>query len=222
MTRPFLLGLTGNIACGKSTVAGMLVQHGATAIDADRVYHDLIVPGAPLWHEIRRRFGDGVVAGDGTIDRPSLARTVFGDAAALSDLDRLTHAPILAELRRRVAATEAQLVVVDAVKLFESGYAAECDAVWVVTCREDREVERLMARSNLTRHAAERRVAAQPPLGVKIEHADAVIGNDGTLDETRAQVERALERLRRDRQFDSTSEPESNGARYRPGPAKDN
>lgn len=195
MTRPFLLGLTGNIACGKSTVVRMLVEMGATAIDADAVYHDLVVPDAPLWHLLRQRFGPRIVAVDRTIDRHALGEIVFGDSVALADLDRLTHPPVLAELRRRVAASAAPLVVVDAVKLFESGYAPECDATWVVTCRADQQVERLMARNALARHAAERRVAAQPPLAAKLAHADAVINNDGSLLETRIQVERAMATL---------------------------
>lgn len=195
LSRPFLLGLTGNIACGKSTVLARLGERGAATIDADEVYHDLIVPDAPLWHALRKRFGSGVIAADRSLDRRGLADIVFADATALADLDRLTHPSVVAELRRRVGAAPSPFVVVDAVKLYESGFAADCDAVWLITCRPDQQVDRLMARNGLQRPAAERRVAAQPSLAETLSRADAVIANDGSVDETRSQVDRALAKL---------------------------
>lgn len=196
MPRPLLLGLTGNIACGKSTVLRMLGERGAATIDADEVYHDLIVPDAPLWHVLRERFGPLIVAPDRSIDRRALAEIVFGETPSLADLDRLTHPPVVTALRRRVAATTASLVVVDAVKLFESGFADDCDAVWLVTCRTDQQVERLLARNGLPRPVAEQRVAAQPPLAAKLARADVIIRNDGNIDETRNQVDQALALLK--------------------------
>lgn len=195
MPRPPLLGITGNIACGKSTVLRMLAERGAATIDADEVYHDLIVPDAPLWRLLRERFGSRIVASNRTIDRRALAEIAFGDASALADLDRLAHPPVVAELRRRVATNPASLVAVDAVKLFESGFAEDCDAVWLVTCRPDQQVDRLVARNGLPRASAEQRVEAQPPLSPKLAQADAVIRNDGTIEETRSQVDRALAKV---------------------------
>lgn len=195
MSRRFLLGLTGNIACGKSTVLGMLAERGAATIDADRVYHDLIGADSPLWRALIQRFGTGIVASDRAIDRRALARIVFDDPIALADLDRITHPAVVAELHRRVGLTTAPLVVVDAVKLVESGFASECDAVWLVTCRPDQQVARMVARNGMTREEAEDRVAAQPPLAPKLPLVDLVIANDGSQLATHAQVDRALDTL---------------------------
>jgi dephospho-CoA kinase len=191
--RPFVIGVTGDIACGKSTVMGMLADLGAATIDADAVYHELIAPGMPLLAALRGRFGPGVVAADGGLDRRALGAIVFGDAVALADLDRLTHPAVIAEIRRRLAASTAPIVAVDAVKLIESGLAADCDEVWIVTCDPTQQVARLMARNGLTAEAAARRVAALPPLAPKLAAADVVIDNSGDLAATRRQVEAAFD-----------------------------
>lgn len=194
---PILLGLTGNIACGKSTVLGLLAQLGAVTIDADRVYHELIGADAPLRAALVRRFGPTIVREDRSIDRRALAAIVFGDPTALAELDRITHPPIVAELRRRVRQSSSPLVAVDAVKLVESGFADECDAVWVVTCHPEQQIARLRARNGFTEREAAERVAAQPPAGATLDRADVLIANDGDLAATRQQVERALRSLLR-------------------------
>ncbi len=186
----FVLGVTGNIAVGKSTVVEMLVARGATVIDADRVYHELIEPGQPLLEKIRERFGDGVINKEGSLDRPALGAIVFNDDEALADLDRLTHPAVIAEIDRRVASASG-VVVIDAVKLVESGHADTCDAVWLVVAEKGQQVARLIEHRGLTRADAERRVAAQPPLGPKLERADVVIDNSGTIAATEAHVAEA-------------------------------
>ena len=189
MNRPFVLGLTGNIASGKSTVLAMLTELGAVPLDADAVYHELIVPGAPLWRAIRNRFGERIVAPGGAIDRRALGALVFADSAALADLDALTHPAVIAAVRDRLADLDGGIAVVDAVKLIESGMAQDCDRVWLVVSEPDQQVERLMRRNGLSRAEAERRVAAQPPLAPKLPLVDAVIDNSGTVEATRAQVD---------------------------------
>lgn len=188
--RPFILGLTGNIACGKSTVLRLLAARGAATIDADAVYHELIVPGAPLWRALRQRFGESIIGPDGQVDRRALGAIVFADPAQLAALDALTHPAVLAAIHERIAALppETDVVVIDAVKLIESGSAAECDAVWVVVCEPAQQVERLMRRNGLGRAEAEQRVAAQPPLGPKLARADVVLDNSGDLASLEAQV----------------------------------
>jgi len=119
---------------------------------------------------------------------------VFSDAAALADLDRLTHPAVIAEIDRRVTGTSG-LVVIDAVKLIESGHAEKCDAVWLVVAEAAQQVARLMERRGLDRAEAERRVAAQPPLGPKLARADVVIDNSGTIAATEAQVAEAWQLL---------------------------
>jgi dephospho-CoA kinase len=182
------LGLTGNIACGKSTVLRMLADLGAATIDADTVYHDLLTPGMPLPAAIAARFGKRVVAADGGIDRHALGDVVFADPSALADLDAITHPAVIAEIEARVARSAAPVVVVDAVKLVESGLADRCDHLWIVVCHPQQQIERLLRRSGLSREDAERRVAAQPELAPKLARADVVIDNSGDRTATRTQV----------------------------------
>ncbi len=190
-TRPFVVGVTGNIASGKTTVMGLLADRGAMTLDADAVYHRLVAPGLPLWVALQERFGPGVVADDGTLDRRRLGAIVFADAEALADLDRLTHPAVVAAIEAAIAAIGVPLVAVDAVKLVESGLAERCDRLWVVTCPPAVQVERLMARNGYDRAEAERRVAAQPSLEMKLARADVVLDNGGDLAYLVAQVERA-------------------------------
>lgn len=186
--RSFLIGVTGNIACGKSTVMGFLGELGAELIDADVVYHELIAPGRPLWQALRDRFGDGIVNRDETIDRRALGQIVFADPAALADLDRITHPAVIEAIRDRVVGSQRQIVAVDAVKLIESGMAPLFDSVWLVTCEREQQVSRLAQRRGLSRADAERRVDAQPPADEKRALVDVVIDNSGPMGSTRDQV----------------------------------
>lgn len=183
-----MLGVTGNIASGKSTVTAELARLGAAVFDADTIYHELIAPGQPLLGRIRDRFGDEVINPDGSLNRRALGGIVFADPAALAALDRLTHPAVMAETDRRVAAATTPVAVIDAVKLIESGHAGGCDQVWLVTARPDQQVTRLRERNKLSKDEAERRVAAQPPLAAKGRRADVVIENSGSIAETQAQV----------------------------------
>jgi len=191
----YVLGVTGNIASGKSTVSGILSELGATVIDSDLVYRDLIAPGQPLLRVLEERFGSGIIASDGSLDRAALGAIVFSDPAALADLDRLTHPAVSAEVNRRVGQIPAGVVVLDAVKLIEAGQADKCDAVWVVVTDPEIQVTRLMKRNRLDALEARRRVDAQPPLEPKLARADLVIDNSGSRDATRAQVERGWRAL---------------------------
>jgi len=191
----FVLGVTGNIASGKSTVTGLLAELGATVIDSDLVYRELVAPGTPLLARLAERFGEEIVGDDGSLERRRLGAIVFAHSGALHDLDRITHPAVIAEVDQRVAAKTDGVVVLDAVKLIESGHADRCDAVWVVTADPEEQVTRLMKRNSLPAEEARRRVAAQPPIGPKLARADFVIDNSGSRDETREQVERAWRAL---------------------------
>lgn len=186
--RPFVIGVTGNIACGKSLVVSTLGELGAETIDADKVYHGLIAPCAPLWVVLRDRFGPGIVAPDQTIDRRALGQLVFANPNLLAELDALTHPAVVAAIRRQITETSAQVVAVDAVKLIQSGLDRGCDAVWVVTCRPEQSVERLIQRNDLSRDDATARVAAQPSGESNLARANLVIDNSGTRERTRDQV----------------------------------
>ncbi|MDQ4044909.1 MAG: dephospho-CoA kinase [Chloroflexota bacterium] len=187
--RKFVLGVTGNIASGKSTVVRRLEEHGAIGIDADLVYRELVGPGQPLLRTLADCFGEEIIAPDGSLDRPALGRIVFSDPAKLAELDRITHPAVIAEIDRRVEAIREGVVVIDAVKLIESGHANRCDEVWVVTLDTDVQMTRLMARNTLSEAEARRRIEAQPPMAPKLERADRVIDNSGTLEETIEQVD---------------------------------
>lgn len=189
---PFRIGLTGNIACGKSTVGKLLVARGAEYLDADRLVHALMEPGTPENDQIVARFGPEVRAADGRIDRPRLGGIVFADPAALQDLEAILHPGVRTEIRRRLAASTAPIFVVDAIKLIEGGLAREMDAVWVVTCPRSEQVRRLMTERGMTSDQAETRISAQGSQEEKVRHATVVIDNGGTLEETERQVAAAL------------------------------
>ncbi len=186
-----VLGVTGNIASGKSTVVSILKEFGAHHIDSDLVYHDLVQPGQPLLARLAETFGDGIIAEDGSLDRTALGAIVFSEPVKLTELDRITHPAVIAESDRRIAAISSGVIVIDAIKLIESGHADVCDEVWLVTAPKDVQVARLMRRNELTEEEARQRVAAQPPLKPKIDRADRIIENSGSLETLGATVEAA-------------------------------
>ena len=192
------IGITGPIGCGKSTVAGMLAEHGAIVIDADRlvraVYGDEAVRRA-----VADRFGPDVRAPDGSIDRRALARIVFDDPADLRDLEAIVHPAVRPRILAAIDAADASrapAVVVEAIKLVESGLAGLCDEVWLVTCDPPIQRGRLRERG-VSEDDADRRIAAQRHLRERVEPvATRRIDTSGTLDETRAEVARAWSALR--------------------------
>jgi dephospho-CoA kinase len=190
-----VIGLTGNIGTGKSTVTRMLADLGATVIDADTLAHKVIAPGTPGWQQVVDAFGPEVVAADGTIDRARLAAIVFSDPAALARLEAIIHPLVIQEADRRIRALGRGVVVIEAIKLIESGMYRDCDALWVVTARPEQQLERLVRERGMSAAEVQRRMAAQPPQSEKVALADVVIDNSGTPEETRAQVEAAFNAL---------------------------
>lgn len=191
---PYRIGLTGNIACGKSTVGQMLAARGAEYVDADSLVHRLMVAGTPETERIVARFGPAVRAADGSIDRAALGAVVWRDPAALEDLETIVHPGVRVEIRRRLAESSAAALVVDAIKLVESGLHHELDALWVVTCIPERQLRRLMEARGLSEQQARERIAMQPPQEEKVRHATVVIDNSGSLAETERQVDEAWRR----------------------------
>ncbi|MEE9607214.1 MAG: dephospho-CoA kinase [Myxococcota bacterium] len=190
-----IIGLTGGIGSGKSSVAALLAQLGATVIDADAIVHELQAPGAPLLREIAEAFGPSVLDASGALDREALAAIVFRAADQRSRLNAIVHPRVGAELARRAAkALEAgaDLVVLDVPLLFEGrgGTAARTgmDTTLVVYAAEPIQIERTVARDGCTRDEAVRRIRAQLPMEEKKRLADYVIDNSGTREETEAQV----------------------------------
>jgi dephospho-CoA kinase len=173
----------------------MLADLGAMAIDADRVAHQVMGPGSPVHQGIVAAFGPEVLRDDGAVDRARLGAVVFSDPAALARLEELVHPAVIEEVMRRIDASDADVVVVEAIKLIEAGMAETCDAVWVTTCPTSLRVERLVVERGMSPEEARRRVVAQPPQAEKIARADVVIDTSGDLAHTRAQVEAAWGRL---------------------------
>jgi dephospho-CoA kinase len=191
--RPYLLvGLTGGIASGKSTVSRQLAELGCRIIDADVLAREVVAPGEPALEAIVAAFGRDVLKPDGTLDRPGLGRVVFADAARRKALEAIVHPAVQARRQAALAALAAEgfagLVVQDVALLIEVGGDAHVDRVVVVYAEPAVQRERLVRRDGLDPAEAERRIAAQMPLADKVRHAHYVIDNSDRPEETAAQV----------------------------------
>jgi dephospho-CoA kinase len=189
------IGLTGNIGCGKSSVGAILRELGADYVDADQLVHQLLGPGTPVVQQVLDRFGPQVLGPDGGVSRDRLGEIVFRDPTALRDLEALLHPRVRADLRRRMARSTAAAIVVDAIKLIESGLHKEVDSVWLVACGPDDQRRRLTELRGLSSDEAEARMAAQSPQEERLPFANVVIDNRGSLEATRQQVLEAWQRL---------------------------
>jgi dephospho-CoA kinase len=183
-----LLGLTGNIACGKSTILRQLEELGAHTIDADAHVHKVQLKGGPAYWPIVSEFGPGILAQGGEIDRRALGQIVFAKPARLRRLEQIVHPIVRKEIDHDIAEAAEDVVVLDAIKLFESGWADRCDEVWAVTCPREAQIERLMETRGFSREDAEMRIDAQGPQSEKAERASVVIENSGSLADLKAQV----------------------------------
>ena len=196
--RPILIGLTGNIAAGKSLVAQMLAELGAFVIDADRVAHEVMAPDGPAYDAVIEAFGRDVVAPDGTIDRGRLGEIVFRDPKALERLEKAVHPATIAEVTLRILQAPEPVVVVEAIKLIEAGMHRAYDALWVVTAPRSLQIERLVKERGLAEEEAALRVDAQPPQEEKAAVADLVIVNDSSMEALREKVRAAWAEIQAD------------------------
>jgi len=194
-TRHFVIGLTGSIAAGKSTVAALLAEQGALVIDADDVYRSLLQPGSSLSQQVAETFGPRVMAGD-AVDRTALAEIVFDDPAALARLEGVTHPAVEARIVDELKGTSAPLIVIEAVKLIPSGLVRLVDSLWVVTAQPTVRERRLVENRGLSEVTAKARMAASDEVVPFSAQPDVVIDNSGHLPATRAAVYEALDRLR--------------------------
>ena len=198
-----IIGLTGGIACGKSTVSTELRARGAAIIDADALAHELSQPHQPIYNAYVERFGREIVTADGMLDRVAIARRVFADPAVRAEVDAIAH-PLIrmaAEERLRAARDEnKRAAVLDVPLLFEAGWDALADETWVVALPREEQLARLLARdTSMDEGEARARIAAQMPLAEKCARADVIIDNSGTKEEIREYIgklwkERILER----------------------------
>jgi dephospho-CoA kinase len=193
-----LVGLTGGIGSGKSTVSAMLAERGAEIIDADRIAREVVLPGTPAWCKIRDHFGPEVLLADGHIDRAALAGKVFADPAKLALLNQITHPEIFARIADRLEELHGRRVVVvlDAALLLETGLAQRVDVLIVTHSPTEVRVERLDARG-LGADQARARMASQLSDEERLAKADLAIDNSGTFEDLAEQVDEAWLELRR-------------------------
>lgn len=195
------VGLTGGIACGKSTVARMLAEKGALLIDFDEIAHAVEEPDGPAWREIVSHFGNEFLRADRTIDRRRLGTVVFADRDKLNLLNRLVHPAVFAEWQRRmeeIRKTRPDAIVLsDIPLLIEAGATKMVDLVILVYLPPEKQILRLMMRDGYSREEAVRRLASQMPIDDKLAAADIVVRNDGSLEQTRLQIDALWDELRK-------------------------
>jgi dephospho-CoA kinase len=204
------VGLTGGIASGKSVVGEMFVALGACLVQADRIAHDLMLPGQPVYNQVVRHFGGAILNPDLSINRAKLADAAFGPATTsrspsrIEELNRIVHPAVLRSQEEWVEEMGRQdphaVAIVEAALILEAGAAKRFDRLLVVTCSDEQRIARFAARHKLALDAArkevERRMAAQLPEAEKAKAADYVIDNSGSLEQTREQVRQVWQHLR--------------------------
>jgi len=191
----YVIGLTGNIATGKSVIRKMLEHLGAYGIDADALGHRAIARGAPGYQPVLNTFGRWILSPDGEIDRARLAKIVFDDPEALSRLEAIVHPMVTQAVDLLVRRSRHKVIVVEAIKLLESGLRAKCDTLWVAHTPEIVQINRLVQKRGLSQAIALQRITAQPSQLAKILAADVVIRNDGAFEDTWQQVVEAWRRI---------------------------
>jgi len=195
----FRIALTGGIATGKSHVRGRFEALGIDTIDADRLVHEALGPGTQATISIAHRFGSGVIAVDGSVDRRRLGEQVFADDEARRDLEKLLHPAVYAAITEwfeALARAGKALGIADIPLLYETGHEGDVNAVIVVACGPEEQVRRVMARDGLSLEAARQRVAAQMAIEDKVKRADFVIWTTGALEETDRQVDEVAKTLK--------------------------
>lgn len=196
-----IVGLSGGIATGKTSVARIFSLLGALIIDADMIARKVVEPKGKAWQEVVASFGEEVLNEDLSINRQRLAELAFSQKALLQRLNEITHPEIIAEIEKQLKEmqTEGRIIILDAPLLIEAGLTNLVDKLIVVSASEETQMERLVKRNGLTKKAVENRISAQMPLPEKIAKADIVIDNDGSeeeLEEKVGQIWRQMNRLR--------------------------
>lgn len=193
----YVIGLTGNIATGKSVVRKMLEHLGAYGIDADALAHRAMAKGAPGFTVVVKAFGEWILDDEGQVDRTKLAKLAFADPTALERLENIIHPLVSHAVDLLIRRAHQSVVVVEAIKLLESDLAAGCDTIWVVDATEKEQLARLIQKRGLNEAAARQRIAAQPPQAEKLRAAKLVIHNQESFENSWEQVQAAWARLPR-------------------------
>ena len=204
-----VVALTGNIATGKSVIMKLAAERGALTIDADKLVHHILNTDAVVQRKIEEAFDGNVRHPNGGIDRRKLGAIVFDDPQALQRLEHITHPTVRKLLVRQMDSDPARIVMIEAIKLLESGLAADCDVIWVTRCSESTQIQRLTVCRGLDEATASKRVRAQPPQEKKVAVADVVIDTSGTMIDTEQRFNHAWERLVKDLPYTDISELDS-------------
>ena len=194
-----VIGLTGGILSGKSTISGMLAEKGAIIIDADKIGHDAYKPYTKTWQELRDAFGDGILKKNGEIDRKRLGEIVFADPDTLIRLNRIVHPRMREMVREEIDCLKVEgvdVLVLEAAVLIEAGWTDLVDEVWVTIAPEQVVIKRLQERGGLSEEQARARIRSQIPADERAKHADIIIDTDCELSEVRARVEELWETLK--------------------------
>lgn len=191
----YVIGLTGNIGSGKSTVLAMLDQLGARIVDADDLVHQVMDRGTPVWQAVVDTFGEAVLDEGGRIDRKKLGSVVFDDPQALKRLEEIVHPAVDQSFLELVRNAEEPVMAVEAVKLIESGVHHVLSSLWLVTCPQEERLRRLVEGRGADPEDVQERLKAQMPEEEQARWADLVIDNGGTLEQTWEQVETEWERI---------------------------
>lgn len=196
-----MVGLTGGIVSGKSTVSEMFRQLGAQVIDADQIAHTIVSPGEKAWHSIVEYFGKEILLKNQQINRKKLAKIVFADKKKLEMLNSITHPEIMAVINQRICQLKSNynqdlICIIDAPLLFEANLADRMDKIIVVFINQEEQTKRLLLRDNFTKEEALRRIQSQIPLTSKLSWADYVIDNSFSREQTKKQVEQVWEKLK--------------------------
>lgn len=194
----YVIGLTGNIATGKSVVRQMLQHLGAYTIDADGLSNQAMQPGAPAYKPVVEKFGMFILDGDKRINRKALANVVFSNPAALAELESIVHPIVRQAIDTLVKRAPQRVVIIEAIKLIEGELGGWVDAVWVVDASPNTQVARLTAKRKMTADEANMRMKAQNPQSEKLSRADVVIKNDGSVEDTWKQVQTAWEDVKQE------------------------
>ena len=190
-----VIGLTGGIATGKTTVSNYLKELGYSIIDADVIARQVVEPGTKGLRMITDTFGEKVLTSDGQLDRQHLAQLVFTSSEQLQQLNRILQPIIRERIQELISTSKDPVVVIDVPLLYEQHYEDLCDVVMVVSVQPKQQLERLMNRNHFTMDEAKNRVASQMPLSSKERLADVVIDNNGSVEETRQQVKKWLNQV---------------------------
>ncbi|MEM7533576.1 MAG: dephospho-CoA kinase [Chloroflexota bacterium] len=194
--KSIVVGLTGNIATGKSTILAYLTGKGAYVIDADKLSHKSMTPDGPAYPNIVGHFGETILNDDRTINRPALGKIVFSDPTELKQLESFIHPAVVEMAAQEIANTEAKVVILEAIKLLDGGRTITlCDKIWVITAHPDIQLHRLIHDRGMDATEAQQRMDVQSSQAEKAAKADVVITNNGTPQELHQQLDALWDKL---------------------------